>query len=117
MNIIIFGSFRVAVTARRLKVSFDICAAGARAVSDDSLRFGELDITNVFLLFIRDACVLFCVQNGRVAKQLTVGVRQAGDQSFSRCCALVRYDAVKMTSDSLAIIKSLNTAGSHQEAW
>lgn len=55
--------------------------------------------------------------NGRVAKQLTVGVRQAGDQSFSRCCALVRYDAVKMTSDSLAIIKSLNTAGSHQEAW
>uniref|UniRef100_A0A8C2PMS9 DNA polymerase eta n=1 Tax=Cyprinus carpio TaxID=7962 RepID=A0A8C2PMS9_CYPCA len=55
--------------------------------------------------------------NGRVAKQLTVGVRQAGDQSFSRCCALVRYDAVKMTSDSLAIIKSLNTAGSHQQAW
>lgn len=55
--------------------------------------------------------------NERVAKQLTVGVRQAGDQSFSRCCALVRYDAVKMTSDSLAIIKSLNTAGGHQEAW
>ncbi|XP_016382619.1 DNA polymerase eta [Sinocyclocheilus rhinocerous] len=55
--------------------------------------------------------------NGRVAKQLTVGIQQAGDRSFSRCCALVRYDAVKMTSDSLAIIKSLNTAGSHQEAW
>ncbi|XP_059422818.1 DNA polymerase eta [Carassius carassius] len=55
--------------------------------------------------------------NGRLAKQLTVGIRQAGGQSFSRCCALVRYDAVKMTSDSLAIIKSLNTAGSHQEAW
>ncbi|XP_048061895.1 DNA polymerase eta isoform X1 [Megalobrama amblycephala] len=58
--------------------------------------------------------------NGRVAKQLTVGVRQAGDKkasSFSRCCALARYDATKMTSDSLAIIKSLNTAGSHQEAW
>ncbi|RXN15452.1 DNA polymerase eta [Labeo rohita] len=55
--------------------------------------------------------------NGRVAKQLTVGVRQAGGQSFSRCCALVRYDAVKITSDSLAIIKSLNTAGNHQEAW
>ncbi|XP_051771966.1 DNA polymerase eta isoform X1 [Ctenopharyngodon idella] len=58
--------------------------------------------------------------NGRVAKQLTVGVRQAGDDrasSFSRCCALARYDATKMTSDSLAIIKSLNTAGSHQEAW
>uniref|UniRef100_A0A673L3Z7 DNA polymerase eta n=1 Tax=Sinocyclocheilus rhinocerous TaxID=307959 RepID=A0A673L3Z7_9TELE len=43
--------------------------------------------------------------NGRVAKQLTVGIQQAGDRSFSRCCALVRYDAVKMTSDSLAIIK------------
>lgn len=58
--------------------------------------------------------------NGRVARQLTVGVRQAGGQrsgSFSRCCALVRYDAVKMTNDSLAIIKSLNTAGAHQEAW
>ncbi|XP_056126126.1 DNA polymerase eta [Rhinichthys klamathensis goyatoka] len=58
--------------------------------------------------------------NGRVAKQLTVGVRQAGDKrasSFSRCCALVRYDATKMTSDGFAIIKSLNTAGSHQEAW
>ncbi|KAK7148046.1 hypothetical protein R3I93_012375 [Phoxinus phoxinus] len=58
--------------------------------------------------------------NGRVAKQLTVGVRQAGEKracSFSRCCALVRYDATKMTSDSFAIIKSLNTAGSHQEAW
>uniref|UniRef100_A0A3B1ILR3 DNA polymerase eta n=1 Tax=Astyanax mexicanus TaxID=7994 RepID=A0A3B1ILR3_ASTMX len=58
--------------------------------------------------------------NGRVAKLLTVGVRQAGDKrlsSFSRCCALARYEASKMTADSLAIIKSLNTAGSHQEAW
>lgn len=58
--------------------------------------------------------------NGRVAKQLTVGVRQAGDKrlnSFSRCCALARYDAAKITADSFAIIKSLNTAGNHQEAW
>ncbi|KAA0717598.1 DNA polymerase eta [Triplophysa tibetana] len=58
--------------------------------------------------------------NGRVAKQLTVGVRQAGDKrpnSFSRCCALARYDAAKITVDSFAIIKSLNTAGNHQEAW
>ncbi|XP_055025760.2 apoptosis-stimulating of p53 protein 2a isoform X4 [Misgurnus anguillicaudatus] len=58
--------------------------------------------------------------NGRVAKQLTVGVRIAGDKranSFSRCCALARYDAAKITVDSLAIIKSLNTAGNHQEAW
>ncbi|KAG7216276.1 hypothetical protein INR49_021680 [Caranx melampygus] len=52
--------------------------------------------------------------NGRVAKLLTVGVRQLGDKrpsSFSRCCALVRYEAAKLSSDSFAIIKSLNTAG------
>ncbi|XP_071778137.1 DNA polymerase eta isoform X1 [Centroberyx gerrardi] len=58
--------------------------------------------------------------NGRVAKQLTVGVRQLGDKrpsSFSRCCALARYDATKISSDSFAIIKSLNTAGNHQAAW
>ncbi|XP_062852035.1 DNA polymerase eta [Trichomycterus rosablanca] len=58
--------------------------------------------------------------NGRVAKQLTVGVRQAGDKkpnSFSRCCALARYEASKISSDSFALIKSLNIAGSHQEAW
>lgn len=59
-------------------------------------------------------------QNGRVAKLLTVGVRQLGDKrasSFSRCCALVRYEATKLSSDSFAIIKSLNTAGNHQAAW
>ncbi|XP_037128395.1 DNA polymerase eta [Syngnathus acus] len=58
--------------------------------------------------------------NGRVAKQLTVGVRQLGDKrpsGFSRCCALVRYDAAKLSSDSFAIIKSLNTAGNQQAAW
>ncbi|KAM4607652.1 DNA polymerase eta [Polymixia lowei] len=58
--------------------------------------------------------------NGRVAKLLTVGVRQLGDKrpsSFSRCCALVRYDATKISSDSFAIIKSLNAAGNHQAAW
>ncbi|XP_051945375.1 DNA polymerase eta [Xyrauchen texanus] len=58
--------------------------------------------------------------NGRVAKLLTVGLRQAGDKkpnSFSRCCALTRYDVTKITTDSFAIIKSLNTAGNHQEAW
>ncbi|KAL7890400.1 hypothetical protein AOLI_G00026580 [Acnodon oligacanthus] len=58
--------------------------------------------------------------NGRVAKSLTVGVRQAGDKkpcSFSRCCALARYEASKISADSFAIIKSLNIAGSHQEAW
>uniref|UniRef100_A0AAQ4REZ7 DNA polymerase eta n=1 Tax=Gasterosteus aculeatus aculeatus TaxID=481459 RepID=A0AAQ4REZ7_GASAC len=58
--------------------------------------------------------------NGRVAKLLTVGVRQLGDKrssSFSRCCALVRYEATKLSDDSFAIIKSLNTAGNHQAAW
>lgn len=58
--------------------------------------------------------------NSRVAKLLTVGVRQAGDKrpnSFSRCFALVRYEASKISSDSFAIMKSLNVAGSHQEAW
>ncbi|XP_070697140.1 DNA polymerase eta [Pempheris klunzingeri] len=58
--------------------------------------------------------------NGRVARLLTVGVRLLGDKrasSFSRCCALVRYEATKLSSDSFAIIKSLNTAGNHQAAW
>uniref|UniRef100_A0AAQ5Z4N3 DNA polymerase eta n=1 Tax=Amphiprion ocellaris TaxID=80972 RepID=A0AAQ5Z4N3_AMPOC len=58
--------------------------------------------------------------NGRVAKLLTVGVRQLGDKrpsSFSRCCALARYEATKISGDSFAIIKSLNTAGNHQAAW
>ncbi|XP_030234254.1 DNA polymerase eta [Gadus morhua] len=58
--------------------------------------------------------------NGRVARQLTVGVRQLGDKkpsSFSRCCPLVRYDVAKISGDSFAIIKSLNAAGHHQAAW
>ncbi|CAF98622.1 unnamed protein product, partial [Tetraodon nigroviridis] len=58
--------------------------------------------------------------NGRVAKMLTVGVRQLGDKrpsSFSRCCALVRYEATKLATDSFAIIRSLNTAGPHQATW
>ncbi|XP_061913990.1 DNA polymerase eta [Entelurus aequoreus] len=58
--------------------------------------------------------------NGRVAKSLTVGVRQLGNtrpSGFSRCCALVRYDAAKLSTDSFAIIKSLNTAGNQQAAW
>lgn len=58
--------------------------------------------------------------NGRVAKLLTVGVRQLGDKrpsSFSRCCALVRYEASKISTDSFSIIKSLNLAGNQQETW
>lgn len=71
----------------------------------------ELILTFYFLMMIK---------NGRVAKLLTVGVRQLGDKrpsSFSRCCALVRYEASKISSDSFSIIKSLNTAGNHQAAW
>uniref|UniRef100_A0A8C2ZGJ7 DNA polymerase eta n=1 Tax=Cyclopterus lumpus TaxID=8103 RepID=A0A8C2ZGJ7_CYCLU len=63
--------------------------------------------------------VQYCY-NGRVAKSLTVGVHQLGykrPSSFSRCCALVRYEATKLSDDSFAIIKSLNTAGNHQAAW
>ncbi|XP_041921796.1 DNA polymerase eta isoform X2 [Alosa sapidissima] len=58
--------------------------------------------------------------NGRVAKLLTVGVRLAGEtkpSSYSRCCALARYEASKISTDSYAIIKSLNCAGNHQQAW
>ncbi|KAJ3610733.1 hypothetical protein NHX12_022824 [Muraenolepis orangiensis] len=58
--------------------------------------------------------------NGRVARQLTAGVRQLGDNtssSFSRCFALSRYHATKMAADSFAVIKSLNAAGNHQAAW
>ncbi|XP_030627778.1 DNA polymerase eta-like [Chanos chanos] len=58
--------------------------------------------------------------NDRVAKLLTVGIRQFGDKqpnSFSRCCALARYEATKISADGFAIIKGLNTAGNHQAAW
>ncbi|XP_062375845.1 DNA polymerase eta [Sardina pilchardus] len=58
--------------------------------------------------------------NGRVAKLLTVGVRLAGEtkpSSYSRCCALARYEASKISTDSFAIIKSLNCAGNHQQSW
>lgn len=71
-------------------------------------------------LLISHPRFLTVIQNGRVAKLLTVGVRQLGDKrqsSFSRCCALVRYEATKISSDSFAIIKSLNTAGNQQAAW
>lgn len=69
-------------------------------------------------LFCTHVLLFTVLQNGRVAKLLTVGVRQLGDKSsFSRCCALVRYDATKISTDSFAIIKSLNIAGNHQATW
>ncbi|XP_064365571.1 DNA polymerase eta isoform X1 [Dromaius novaehollandiae] len=56
-------------------------------------------------------------QNNRVAKQLMVVIRMQGDIRLSRCCALSRYDAQKMSSDAFAIIQNCNMAGAHQAAW
>ncbi|NWX91028.1 POLH polymerase, partial [Nothoprocta pentlandii] len=56
-------------------------------------------------------------QNQRVAKQLMVVIRAQGDVRLSRCCALARYDAHKMSSDAFALIQSCNAAGAHQAAW
>lgn len=89
---------------------------------------GEENYSLVIFSFLKLMQCLNCVefyffhtsQNGRVAKLLTVGVRQAGEikpSSYSRCCALVRYEASKISTDSFAIIKSLNCAGNHQQAW
>ncbi|KAM5164460.1 DNA polymerase eta [Mantella aurantiaca] len=58
--------------------------------------------------------------NNRVAKLLTVGVHRQGDpgwSSMSRCCALTRYEAQKISSDAFVVLKTFNTAGSHQAAW
>ncbi|XP_063297640.1 DNA polymerase eta [Pelobates fuscus] len=58
--------------------------------------------------------------NSRVAKLLTVGIHRQGDprySSMSRCCALTRYDAQKISNDAFILLKSFNTAGTHQEAW
>nr|XP_048699514.1 DNA polymerase eta isoform X2 [Caretta caretta] len=59
-------------------------------------------------------------QNCRVAKQLTVSIRMLGDQrasGLSRCCALPRYDAHKISSDAFMIIRNCNVAGAQQAAW
>ncbi|XP_040207689.1 DNA polymerase eta [Rana temporaria] len=58
--------------------------------------------------------------NQRVAKQLTVGTHRQGDpgwSSVSRCCALTRYEAQKISSDAFAVLKTFNVAGNHQAAW
>nr|AAX35543.1 DNA polymerase eta [Xenopus laevis] len=58
--------------------------------------------------------------NNRVAKLLTVGLNQMGKRlygSMSRCCALTRYDAQKISSDAFVLLKSFNAAGMHQAAW
>lgn len=65
------------------------------------------------------SCVL-SPQNCRVAKQLTVSIRMLGDQrasGLSRCCALPRYDAHKISSDAFMIIRNCNVAGAQQAAW
>ncbi|XP_074166909.1 DNA polymerase eta isoform X1 [Sminthopsis crassicaudata] len=52
--------------------------------------------------------------NDRVATQLTVSIRVQGDRRLSslrRCCALVCYDAHRMSNDAFALIRNCNTAG------
>ncbi|XP_053879287.1 DNA polymerase eta isoform X2 [Malaclemys terrapin pileata] len=59
-------------------------------------------------------------QNCRVAKQLTVSIRMQGDQrasALSRCCALPRYDAHKISSDAFMIIRNCNVAGAQEAEW
>ncbi|XP_053457512.1 DNA polymerase eta isoform X3 [Nycticebus coucang] len=57
-------------------------------------------------------------QNDRVATQLAVSIRVQGDKRLSslrRCCALIRYDAHKMSRDAFAVIKNCNTSGIQTE--
>ncbi|XP_053457510.1 DNA polymerase eta isoform X2 [Nycticebus coucang] len=56
--------------------------------------------------------------NDRVATQLAVSIRVQGDKRLSslrRCCALIRYDAHKMSRDAFAVIKNCNTSGIQTE--
>ncbi|XP_052048077.1 DNA polymerase eta isoform X2 [Apodemus sylvaticus] len=57
-------------------------------------------------------------QNDRVASQLVVSIRFQGDKRLSslrRCCALLRYDAHKMSQDAFAAIRNCNTSGIQTE--
>uniref|UniRef100_A0A7M4F2M9 DNA polymerase eta n=1 Tax=Crocodylus porosus TaxID=8502 RepID=A0A7M4F2M9_CROPO len=59
-------------------------------------------------------------QNGRVAKQLMVSIRMQGSlkpYGLTRCCALPRYDAHKISTDAFALIRNCNVAGAQQAAW
>ncbi|KYO23933.1 DNA polymerase eta [Alligator mississippiensis] len=59
-------------------------------------------------------------QNGRIAKQLMVSIRMQGDlkpHGLTRCCALARYDAHKISTDAFALIRNCNMAGAQQAAW
>uniref|UniRef100_UPI00358DFDDF DNA polymerase eta n=1 Tax=Myxine glutinosa TaxID=7769 RepID=UPI00358DFDDF len=58
--------------------------------------------------------------NQRVAKQLTVGVRmetKGQNGTLSRCSAMTRYDANKISADALALLNPCNTAGRGQGMW
>lgn len=64
--------------------------------------------------------MLFCFQNNRLAKSMTVSVRYLSDPSpvvASRACAISRYDAEKFANDAYALIMKLNNAPAHQSAW
>ncbi|CAG5123627.1 unnamed protein product [Candidula unifasciata] len=56
----------------------------------------------------------------RTAKSLTVSVyykSASGPVSASRACALVRYDAEKISSDAYYILQQFNTSSSHSQQW
>ncbi|XP_036724508.1 DNA polymerase eta [Balaenoptera musculus] len=56
--------------------------------------------------------------NDRVATQLAVSIRVQGDKRLSslrRCCALIRYDAHKMSHDAFAVIRNCNTSVTQTE--
>ncbi|ESO84458.1 hypothetical protein LOTGIDRAFT_222102 [Lottia gigantea] len=55
--------------------------------------------------------------NKRSGKTLTVSVRLIGNQSFSRTCALLKYDEKKIRDDSLALLQKFNTSPPHQDCW
>ena len=58
-------------------------------------------------------------QNGRVAKNIVVSVSNRGPRSFntSKTCAIVRYDAEKLTEDTYQLVSKLNQAGPTQSSW
>ncbi|BFZ11944.1 hypothetical protein BsWGS_14983 [Bradybaena similaris] len=56
----------------------------------------------------------------RTAKSLTVSVYYksvSGPVAASRACALVRYDAEKISSDAYCLLQQFNTSSSHSQQW
>ena len=60
------------------------------------------------------------LQNKRTAKSLTLSLGFLGNPkpvSATRACALVRYDAQKMSDDSFSLLQQFNTCPAHQASW